>query len=120
MVNMFSSIRRHCIAFLGLISSISLYAYDFEVDGIYYNIGTSNNTVLVTSGDDQYQGNVIIPSQVLYNGKIYEVTAINNFAFANCLDLTSVTIPNSVKVINNYAFSFCRGLTSVRCTASLP
>ena len=39
--------------------------------------------------------------------------SIGQYAFYECADLTSVTIPNSVTSIGDYAFSECSGLTSV-------
>lgn len=104
------------VSLLALLISMPTYAYDFEVDDIYYNFninGINGNSVGVTNGDNLYQGIVEIPSEVLYNGKNYQVTNIGNFAFANCSDLTSVTIPYSVIAINNSAFYGCSGLTSV-------
>lgn len=38
---------------------------------------------------------------------------IGEFAFANCNNLTSITIPNSVTSIGEYAFLDCRHLTSI-------
>ena len=40
-------------------------------------------------------------------------TTIQNGAFSNCTNLTSVTIPNSVTSIGGCAFCGCTGLTSV-------
>ena len=45
-----------------------------------------------------------------YKGGNY---VIGEEAFYGCSSLTSVTIPNSVKIIADYAFSGCSGLTSV-------
>lgn len=35
------------------------YAYDLEVNGIYYNYNTNDGTVSVTSGDIQYSGTLV-------------------------------------------------------------
>ncbi len=41
------------------------------------------------------------------------VTNISNYAFYNCISLTSVTIPNSVTSIDSYAFSDCSRLSAI-------
>jgi hypothetical protein len=41
------------------------------------------------------------------------VTNIGDYAFSDCIPLTSVTIDNSVESIGNYAFQYCQRLTSV-------
>ena len=97
-----------------LSASTNIYAYDFKVDGIYYNIiSSSEKTVAVTEGSYNYSGDIIIPEQVTYNNDTYSVTAIGNSAFALCDELTSVTIPNSITSIGNSAFYYCHRLTSV-------
>lgn len=91
--------------------------YDFKSDGIYYKITDSvDKTVEVTYKGtyyNSYSGAVTIPSTVSYSGTAYSVTAIGEHAFAQCADLTSVTIPNSVNSIGENAFFFCRKLTSL-------
>ena len=44
------------------------------------------------------------------NGKKLFETAIENYAFRGCTNLTSVTIPGNVTSIGNYAFSNCKSL----------
>ena len=103
---------------LALVATTSLWAHDFEVDGIYYNY-LDNNVEVTYRGDyynsyyDEYSGEVIIPSTVTYNGTIYSVTSIGELAFYNCFPLTSVTIPNSVTSIGYRAFYYCLSLTSI-------
>ncbi len=104
-----------------VMATASLWAEDFSVDGIYYNItDEANRTVEVSyqgsneySYSNEYTGSVTIPESVTYNGSTYSVTSIGNWAFSYCTGLTSVTIPNSVTSIGYSAFSSCYGLTSV-------
>ena len=100
--------------FLTLMTSVMLWAYDFQSGDLYYNI-TSNvapYTVEVTSGID-YSGDITIPSSVTYNGITYAVTRIGSAAFQDCFSLTSVIIPNSVTSIESQAFYYCSSLTSI-------
>ena len=112
---------------IGLLLSVAvgLSAYDFEVDGLYYNI--TNDTLApytaeVThkesswgSGSGTYPGLEIanIPESVIYEHKTYNVTSIGYHAFSWCEGLKSVTIPNSVTSIAGSAFEYCKGLTSI-------
>ena len=86
------------------------------IDGIYYDINSTDKTLTVTYGP--YTGNLVIPSEVDL-GEIYTVTAIAESAFGGCSGLTSVTIPNTVTTIGNNAFDGCSGLTSIVIPSSV-
>ena len=101
-------------------------AYDFMVDGIYYErvFGTNNVNVVAKSygsidNNTFYSGNVIIPSTVTYNQYTYSVVSIGWAAFRGCRDVTSVTIPNTVTSISDAAFLKCSGLTSINIPNSV-
>ena len=97
----------------------SVLAYDFEADGIYYNIiSEDDRTVEVAQNGLSYSGKVVIPSEVYYNYKTYTVTAIAVLAF-NYTDVTSVEIPGSITTIGDHAFYFCLGLTTVEIPNSV-
>ena len=98
---------------LSVVFSTSASAYDVKVDGIYYNLISKSKTAEVTSGEDKYAGDVVIPSSITSEGKEYTVTSIGNEAFYQCKGLTSVIIPNSVTSIGESAFYFCSSLTSI-------
>ena len=107
---------RFSIMLLALQLPATASAYDFEVDGIYYNINGNNATVTYADNNYEtpdYSGDVTIPETVTYNGTTYSVTSIGYKAFYNCSGLTSVNIPNSVTTIESAAFFGCTGLTSV-------
>ena len=90
-----------------LLCSVMANAYDFEVDGIYYNIISSTNlTVGVTYGEKKYSGEIIIPSNITYQSRTLNVVSIQASAFYECKELTSVTIPNSITSIGKSAFAY--------------
>lgn len=106
---------------LGLVAVLSVCvntsAYDFEANGMFYNIlSQDDKTVEVTYRDteyDSYSGDVAIPEQVTYNNETYRVTTIGHFAFNSCSGLTSIAIPSSITLIDDGAFLSCDGLTAV-------
>ena len=114
---------RALILVMSLLSTSLTFAYDFQVDGICYNINgseaivtykQSSSTYPYASSD--YTGNVTIPTTITHNGKSYTVTTIGERAFINCTGLTSVAIPESVTSVGQSAFVGCSGLTRVNIT----
>ena len=135
-----NSLRSKLLALtLALVASVSTFAYDempdFQVDGLYYNFLEDENVEVThpyipvvpvenvasntkkkshaISADDYYNlTNLVIPSTVTYEGKVYNVTRIGYAAFDQC-NLTYVDIPSSIKTIGVGAFSNCSSLTSI-------
>lgn len=97
------------LACVGLTTS----AYDFAVDGIYYNKLDDSSVEVTNDSDNPYSGSVVIPSVVTYNENEYAVTGIGSSAFKGCTGLTEITIPSSVTSIGSSAFYDCTSLTSV-------
>lgn len=87
------------------------FAYDFYLNGLYYNWINNKTEVEVThySGVDagfiHYEGSITIPSSIRYQGKAYSVTSIGSCAFYSDKSVTSVSIPRTIRVIGSYAFS---------------
>ena len=87
-------------------------AYDIAVKNaddvtIYYKYVNNVTELAVTNGTYSYSGNVVIPEEVTYMNRTRRVTSIGDWAFNDCSELTSVTIPNSVTSIGDYAFLGC-------------
>jgi len=104
--------KKGVMLFVAMVASGALWAADFEVDGIAYNI-LGGDSVEVTSKYTYYSGSVTIPATVTYSSTTYRVTSIGSAAFLSCNSLTSVTIPNSVTSIGHGAFYWCSSLSSV-------
>ena len=107
--------RLFLICLLAVAGMAGAWAYDFEVDGIYYDItdGAALEVEVTYRSSASYSGEVVIPGSVFYNGSTYRVTGIGQGAFQYCSSLTSVTIPDGVTSIESSAFSGCSSLTSV-------
>ncbi len=88
----------------------NLFAYDFEVDGIRYNLieGKADEVTVAPLNTifGIYSGRIIIPETITVSGKKYKVTAIGGNAF-RYQSITTIIIPNSVTSIGKSAFSNC-------------
>ncbi|GAP71680.1 glycoside hydrolase family 5 [Candidatus Symbiothrix dinenymphae] len=71
--------------------------------------GAMGNYAYITDSSPWYVYRLNITSVSIGNS----VTSIGQNTFSGCTGLTSVTIPNSVTIIRAYAFLGCTGLTSV-------
>lgn len=132
--------KRLVLFILASVLTEQTWAQRFQCGDLLYNF-TSDTTVEVTyqySNAQNYAGitTISIPDTIIDNGVKYAVTSIGESAFADCGNLISMTIPNtimnirasafarcvslvaieipnSVTEIGGWAFSNCRGLTSV-------
>ena len=97
------------------------------VGGIYYTLNGDKKEASVTNvlngrliGDSInnnppcYSATINIPQKVTYDGVVYNVTAIGEYAFSGQEDLLSVYIPSSVVTIKPYAFAQAKKLKAVR------
>lgn len=112
--------KKKLLIILAFMSSVVAWAHDVEIDGIYYNLDTTNKVATVTyrgnlstTYTDEYQGDVVIPSSIIYNSVTYNVQSISSEAFLNCTALNSITIPSSVTSIGDDCFEDCTSLKKV-------
>lgn len=105
--------KKNLFTFLLALFPLFAFADAVEIDGIYYNLLSKGNIAEVAYNPNKYSGDVVIPSSVVYENTEYSVEIIAGWAFNNCLDLTSVNIPNSVKKIGERAFGTCIKLKSI-------
>ena len=96
----------------------NIFAYDCEVNGIYYN-RISVDEFEVTSGTNKYAGDIVIPETVEYREKQFKVVQIGSNAFKDCTSLTSVIIPQGITSLPDNIFSGCTCLTNVSIPQSV-
>ena len=56
---------------------------------------------------------LVIPETIEVDGRQYRMTVIDDYAFYDCINLISVTLPESVMQIGSYAFYSCFALKSI-------
>ena len=103
-----------------LMSFLPASSYDFEVDNKYYNvISLDDMTCELTCmkegnyESNVYKGDIVVPSEVSYNGKTFSVIRIGNDAFRNSSEALTITLPNSINAIGDSAFEDCTKLKNI-------
>lgn len=94
--------------------SISMYAYDFEVDGIYYDVKSLEDMTCDVVGCSSDVNELTIPATIQLNGRELKVCDIREAAFENNSALTKIIFnPGLTAEIGNNAFSGCKNLSAV-------
>ena len=100
------------------------------VNGIAYNLDKVNKTAAVIqefytdeAGKtqqlcDYYSGEIVIPSSITVDDTQYTVTEISSAAFF-VREITSITMPSTLKKIGDQAFSMLIGLSTLTIPASV-
>lgn len=85
-----------------------------ETSGVFtYTVADGQATI--TDCDPLASGNIEIPAMI----ENYPVIGIGDYAFSECMHITSVIIPNGIKSIGKGAFKKCTFLTSVSIPTSV-
>lgn len=72
------------------------------------HLNASNSAQIAT-----YTGDIEIPKMIIVDHWAYNITGIDNMAFANNNELTSITLPNSITNLGEGAFCNCIFLNSI-------
>lgn len=94
--------------------NISLIYKQREIDGITYELNTDENMATVITAKEQVisQNQVIIPDVVEVDGVSYTVVRIGKYAFKNGR-FNDIHLPGMLSIIEEYAFDNCINLTQI-------
>lgn len=100
--------------FAFIVSILPLLAFaeekKVEVNGIVYIIDGS----IASVAESNYSGKIVVPSQIEYDGKKYNVTSVEPYAFYECKDLISVSLPDGITTLGfRGTFTGCENLEEV-------
>lgn len=109
-----------CLVALSLLIFLCTFAFSSCIDN---NKGTpslefsaiDDNSYGVKIGNDKSLSEIVIPKN--HNGK--PVTKILDYAFSDCKNLTSISIPDTITHVGTYAFNGCSSLTSLVLPSSV-
>lgn len=105
---------------LSVFTFLSVSAYDFEADGLYFTITSLKDlTVSVDGAVNKDTDKVVIPQTVVYKNKTLTITRVGSEAFKNYKNLRSISFPNTVLSIGGFAFEEDGNLADVVLPDSL-
>ena len=87
-------------------------------DGLVFEIDdTTKTATLVGSAATPPKGDLLVPASVTSGTTTYEVTAIAKNVFAKCSELTSVSLPATLREVDPDALMGCTSLKSITVSA---
>lgn len=100
--------------------------YDVTVDGMYYDLNAEAHTATLTykydyssQNAEAYKGDITVPDTITVDGERYAVTAVKAYAFYNCTELLSATLPPTVTAIGRSAFNNCKSLKACHISGNV-
>ncbi len=99
------------ISIIALVIASVVYVVAATEEGVegYYSYSKFNGKVTITDVDESICGTVVVPEKI--DG--CTVTAIENFAFSGCSEITEIEVPNTVESIGQGAFNGLNNLTDI-------
>ena len=88
--------RKVLVVFLVCLFSLTYAsAQEATIDGLHYFLFPDTHEATLNH-DNDWQGDLVIPSEVNYKGETYTVSGISDMAFIQSKELTKVRIPKTI------------------------
>ena len=104
-----------CLLFVAimLLKGTCAYAQTVFIDSVYYTLdNTAMTAQIAVQSNNTAVGDIVINDTVTYEGAHYAVTSMADDAFADCNQLTSIVLPQTLRNLGKNAFLRCTNLTS--------
>ena len=91
---------------------------DYRLPGVEVTYPNSKQSEL-WNGHEKPSGEIVFPMTIIHNGNQFEVIEISPWTFADCGEITSVTLTNHLHSIGFAAFARCTGIRTIDIPASV-
>lgn len=93
---------------------------EFVKDGLKYTTIDSTSVKVGKISDKRLpKGKLVIPEQVVHDGRTYTVTALAGWGFFGCSDITEIKLPSTLKKIDIWALCRCEKLKEINIPAGV-
>jgi hypothetical protein len=79
----------------------------------FFLLKNSNAVMVRATPKQEYKGHLYIPETITHNGVSHPVTETYDYAFHQCGEISSITLPCTLTKIGYLAFCNCKSLTSI-------
>lgn len=98
---------KHYLLFILLsLCSMTSQAYDFEVDGLYYNLVSASEKTCQIVGNREEKVEILIPNEVTFSGITFKIVSVKSEAFEN-QKITKLRFNEYITDIPERAFYNC-------------
>ncbi len=96
------------------VAQIQASIYD-SASGLYFQRveGTADQVEVTPDPSYKNKTSVVVPSSITDSENTYTVVSVGGGAFANCVNLETVSLPESIRLIWKAAFMNCEGLMNI-------
>ena len=113
------------LASFGVKAAEPSFVDQLPIDGIIYSLTDDYKAMVMgamafeeATGDERYEGDIVVPETVKYKGSDFTVNYVYVGAFCDCPNLTSLVLPATMEKVCSYFLANSPKLTYFECRAT--
>ncbi len=111
--------KKLLLMIVAVVATLNVRATDITDGGFQYDVVDLSALTAKVVGFTGTETVITVPATVTYNNRTLSVIAIDEKAFQNNTNITSVTISEGISSIGDYAFDGCTKLSSVTISTTV-